>query len=143
MYFHSWEYFIRYFFYITKKKYQKEKNNLFDFDYHPFNITLIYAILPLFIFGYKYLRKQIKLIGKNLTTKQYMSIKEERNKNKQNTKIFYYLDSILRKKIDYKNIFKFFFTKQTPSPIYNFQKYFFYFINLISMSKRYIILNEE
>ena len=104
-------------FYITKRKYQKEKNNIFDFNYHPFNITLIYAILPLFILAYKYLRKQIKLIGKNLTTKQYMSIKEERNKNKQNTKIFYYLDSILQKKIDYKNIFKFFFKKQTPSLI--------------------------
>ena len=58
----------------------------------------------MFIFVSKYLRKQIKLIGKDLTYKQYMSIKEERNNNKNNKEIFYYLDSILKRKVHFKKI---------------------------------------
>ena len=105
-------------FYINLKRHNNEKNNLFNANYHPLNISLIYAVLPLLILVSKYLRKQIKLIGKNLTTKQYFSIKEEKNKNKQNLKVYYYLESILQRKVDYKNIFKFFFKKQSKSLIY-------------------------
>ena len=102
------------FFYINKKKYISIFNNL---EYHPFSISLIYSILPMFIFVNKYLKRQIKLIGKNLTTKQYMSIKEERNKNKNNRDIYNYLDSILQRKIDFKNIYIFLFFKKKKSLI--------------------------
>ena len=103
------------FFYINKKK--KIKIELNDFEYHPFCLLLIYAIIPMFMFVIKYLRRQIKLIGKDLTTKQYMSIKEERNKNKNNKEIYEFLDSILKRKIKFKNIFSFLFKKQKKSLI--------------------------
>ena len=69
------------------------------------------------MFVCKYLRKQLKLIGKNLSTKQYMSIKEERNKNKDNKEIYNYLDSILQKKVEIKNIISFLLKKQSKSLI--------------------------
>ena len=69
------------------------------------------------MFVSKYLRKQIKLIGKGLTTKQFVSIKEERNKNKKNKDIYNYLDSILQRKISFKKILKFFMNKQYKSLI--------------------------
>ena len=103
------------FFYINKKK--KIKIKLNDFEYHPFCLLLIYAIIPMFMFVIKYLRRQIKLIGKDLSTKQYMSIKEERNKNKNNKEIYDYLDSILKRKVKIKNIFSFLFKKQIKSLI--------------------------
>ena len=94
-------------FYIFFHLNKKSNSNYNIFEYHPFCISLIYIILPLFIFVTKYLKKQIKLIGKNLSTKQYMSIKEERNNNKNNKEIYKYLDSILKRKIELKNIFTF------------------------------------
>jgi len=101
-------------FYINKKKYLTffEKS-----EYHPFSLCLVYAIFPMFIFVGNYLRKQIKLIGKNLTYKQYMSIKEERNNNKNNKEIFYYLDSILKRKVYFKNIFNFIISEKKKSLI--------------------------
>ena len=101
-------------FYINKKKFFSELN---IYKYHPFCLTLIYAILPMLMFVCKYLRKQLKLIGKNLSTKQYMSIKEERNKNKDNKDIYNYLDSILQKKVEIKNIISFLLKKQSKSLI--------------------------
>ena len=101
-------------FYINKKKYFTffEKS-----EYHPFSLCLVYAIFPMFIFVGNYLRKQIKLIGKNLTYKQYMSIKEERNNNKNNKEIFYYLDSILKRKVYFKNMFNFIISEKKKSLI--------------------------
>ena len=46
-----------------------------------------------------------------------MSIKEERNKNKNNKEIYDYLDSILKRKVKIKNIFSFLFKKQIKSLI--------------------------
>ena len=101
-------------FYINKNKYYP----LFKkSEYHPFSFCLAYAIFPMFIFVSKYLRKQIKLIGKDLTYKQYMSIKEERNNNKNNKEIFYYLDSILKRKVHFKNIFNFILLEKKKSLI--------------------------
>ena len=105
------------FFYYNKNKNQIEKKFFFDLDYHPLSLCLIYALLPLFLFVCKYLKKQIKLVGKGLTTKQFFSIKEERNSNKKNKEIYDYLDSILKRKVNFKNVFKFFFTKQKKSLI--------------------------
>ena len=102
------------FFYINKRKYFSLFNNL---EYHPFTLSLIYAIMPMFLFVCKNLKRQIKLIGKNLTTKQYMSIKEERNNNKSEREIFDYLDSILKRKVNFKNIFNFLFQKKERSLI--------------------------
>ena len=100
------------FFYLNKKKYFSLFKN---WEYHPFCLGLIFAILPMFMFVGKYLKRQIKLIGKDLTYKQYMSIKEERNKNKNNREIFDYLDSILKRKVKFKNVFNciFFQTKKS------------------------------
>ena len=106
-----------FYFYYNKKKNEIGEKKSIDLKYHPFSICLIYAILPLFMFVSKYLRKQIKLIGKGLTTKQFVSIKEERNKNKKNKDIYNYLDSILQRKISFKKILKFFMNKQYKSLI--------------------------
>ena len=102
------------FFYLNKKKHFSMFQNL---EYHPFCLCLIYAILPMFMFVGKYLKRQIKLIGKDLTYKQYMSIKEERNNNKNNKEIFDYLDSILKRKINFKNVFNFVFFQTKKSLI--------------------------
>ena len=74
-------------------------------------------MLPLFLFVSKYLKKQIKLVGKDLTTKQFVSIKEERNSNKKNKEIYNYLDSILRRKVNFKKVIKFLFSKNIESLI--------------------------
>ena len=102
------------FFYLNKKKYFSLFKN---WEYHPFCLGLIFAILPMFMFVGKYLKRQIKLIGKDLTYKQYMSIKEERNKNKNNREIFDYLDSILKRKVKFKNVFNFIFFQTKKSLI--------------------------
>ena len=102
-------------FFYKKKKNQKNEKKIFDINYHPFSICLIYMILPLLIIVVRYLRKQIKLIGKGLTTKQYVSIREERNANKNNKNIYNYLDSILKRKIRLTNFFYFLMQKQTKS----------------------------
>ena len=96
------------FFYLNKKN----KKQINFFEYHPFCLLLIYAVLPMLLFVIKYLKKQIKLIGKDLSMKQYMSIKEERNKNINNKDVYQYLDSILKRKIKIKNIFYFLIKKQ-------------------------------
>lgn len=101
------------FFYLNKKN----KKQINFFEYHPFCLLLIYAVLPMLLFVIKYLKKQIKLIGKDLSMKQYMSIKEERNKNKNNKDVYQYLDSILKRKIKIKNIFYFLIKKQCKSLI--------------------------
>ena len=74
-------------------------------------------MLPLFLFVSKYLKKQIKLVGKDLTTKQFVSIKEERNSNKKNKEIYNYLDSILKRKVNFKKVIKFLFSKNIESLI--------------------------
>ena len=102
------------FFYLNKKKFFSLFNNL---EYNPFSLSLIYGILPMFMFVSKYLKRQIKLIGKDLTYKQYMSIKEERNNNKNNKEIFNYLDSILKRKVNLKKIFNFIFFQTKKSLI--------------------------
>ena len=108
-----------YFFYNIKKNKTEIKKlyDLFDIEYHPFSICVIYAVLPLFLFVSKYLKKQIKLVGKDLTTKQFVSIKEERNSNKKNKEIYNYLDSILRRKVNFKKVIKFLFSKNIESLI--------------------------
>lgn len=70
-----------------------------------------------FFFVSKYLKKQIKLVGKDLTTKQFVSIKEERNSNKKNKEIYNYLDSILRRKVNFKKVINFLFSKNKESLI--------------------------
>lgn len=108
-----------YFFYNIKKNKTEIKKlyDLFNIEYHPFSICIIYAVLPLFLFVSKYLKKQIKLVGKDLTTKQFVSIKEERNSNKKNKEIYNYLDSILRRKVNFKKVIKFLFSKNKESLI--------------------------
>ena len=106
-----------FFFYYNKNKNELSKKKFIDFEYHPFSICLIYAILPLILFVCKYLRKQIKLIGKGLTTKQYFSIKGEKNSNKNNREVYDYLDSILKREVNFKNVFKFLFSKNKRSLI--------------------------
>ena len=106
-----------FYFYYNKNKNEIEHKKFFDLNYHPFSICLLYAVLPLFLFVGKYLKKQIKLVGKGLTTKQFVSIKEERNKNKKNKYIYNYLDSLLKQKVDFKKVFKFLFSKQKRSLI--------------------------
>jgi palmitoyltransferase ZDHHC9/14/18 len=108
-----------YFFYNIKKNKTQTKKlyDLFNIEYHPFSICIIYAVLPLFLFVSKYLKKQIKLVGKDLTTKQFVSIKEERNSNKKNKEIYNYLDSILRRKVNFKKVIKFLFSKNKESLI--------------------------
>ena len=108
-----------YFFYNIKKNKSGTKKlyELFDIEYHPFSICIIYAVLPLFLFVSKYLKKQIKLVGKDLTYKQFVSIKEERNSNKKNKEIYNYLDSILRRKVNFKKVIKFLFSKNKESLI--------------------------
>jgi hypothetical protein len=108
-----------YFFYNIKKNKTEIKKlyDLFDIEYHPFSICVIYAVLPLFLFVSKYLKKQIKLVGKDLTTKQFVSIKEERNSNKKNKEIYNYLDSILRRKVNFKKVINFLFSKNKESLI--------------------------
>ena len=106
-----------FYFYYNKYKNEIEQKKIFDFIYHPFSLCLIYSILPLLLFVSKYLKKQIKLVGKGLTTKQYFSIKEERNKNKKNKEIYDYLDCILRRKVNFGNIINFFLSKQKKSII--------------------------
>ena len=108
-----------YFYYNIKKNKTEIKKlyDLFIIEYHPFSISIIYAVLPLFLFVSKYLKKQIKLVGKDLTTKQFFSIKEERNRNKKNKEIYEYLDSILKRKVNFKNVIKFIFSKQKNSLI--------------------------
>ena len=111
------------FFYYNRYKNQKGTKNFYSLDFHPFSLCLIYAILPLLLFVSKYLKKQIKLVGKNLTTKQYFSIKEERNKNKKNKEIYDYLDSILKRKVNLINVIKFIFSKQKQSLINTNENY--------------------
>ena len=108
-----------YFYYNIKKNKTETKKlyDLFIIEYHPFSISIIYAVLPLFLFVSKYLKKQIKLVGKDLTTKQFVSIKEERNSNKKNKAIYNYLDSILRRKVNFKKVIKFLFSKNKESLI--------------------------
>ena len=105
------------YFYYNKKTNDVEEKNILNLEYHPFSICLIYAVLPLLLFVSKYLRKQIKLLGKGLTTKQYFSIREERNSNKNNKDIYNYLNSILKRKISFVKILKFFMNKQYKSLI--------------------------
>ena len=106
-----------FYFYYNKYKNEIEPKKIIDFIYHPFSLCLIYSILPLFLFVTKYLKRQIKLVGKGLTTKQFFSIKEERNKNKNNKEIYDYLDFILKTKVNFSNIIEFFFIKQKKSLI--------------------------
>ena len=108
-----------FFFYYNRYKNQNktETKKFYSLDFHPFSLALIYALLPLLLFVSKYLKKQIKLLGKNLTTKQFFSIKEERNRNKKNKDIYEYLDSILKRKVNFKNVIKFIFSKQKNSLI--------------------------
>ena len=105
------------YFYYNKIKNEIGEKNILNLDYHPFSICLIYAVLPLFLFVSKYLRKQIKLLGKGLTTKQFVSIREERNTNKNNKDIYNYLNSILQRKLSFIKIIKFFMNKQYTSLI--------------------------
>lgn len=108
-----------YFYYNIKKSKSGTYKlyDLFDIEYHPFSICIIYAVLPLFLFVSKYLKKQVKLVGKDLTTKQFVSIKEERNSNKKNKEVYNYLDSILRRKVNLKKVIKFLFSKNKESLI--------------------------
>ena len=106
-----------FYFYYNKYKNEIEPKKIIDFTYHPFSLCLIYSILPLLLFVSKYLKKQIKLVGKGLTTKQFVSIKEERNKNIKNKAIYDYLDLILKRKVNYSNIINFFFRKNQKSLI--------------------------
>ena len=106
-----------FYFYYNNIKNVDNNKKLLDFKYHPFSLSLIYSLLPLLIFVGKYLKKQIKLVGKGLTTKQFVSIKEERNNNKKNKEIYDFLDSILKRKVSFNNILKFFYHKENKSLI--------------------------
>lgn len=108
-----------FYFYYNKNKNEITSKKIIDFKYHPFSISLIYSLLPLLLFVSNYLRKQIKLLGKGLSYKQYLSIKEERNNNKKKREIYDYLNSIINRKISFNNIIKFFLSKQTKSLINN------------------------
>ena len=108
-----------FYFYYNKTKNEKEPKKIIDLIYHPFSLCLIYSIIPLLLFVSKYLKKQIKLVGKGLTTKQYFSIKEERNKNKNNKEIYDHLDCVLKRKVSFRNIIDFFLSKQKKSLINN------------------------
>ena len=105
------------YFYYSIHKNRVGPKKIFDFQYHPFSICLIYSLLPLFLFVSKYLKRQFKLVGKGLTMKQFFSIKEERNANKKNKELYDYLDSILKRKVRFKNIIKLLFSKQEKSLI--------------------------
>ena len=94
------------------------KEDKFDREYHPFGIAIAAIDVHLMIFVVCNCVKQIKMIGRGLTIKQYQSIVNQKsNLMKENNQNYTLMDMYLKKKVTIGNIWMFLRRKDRKSLI--------------------------
>lgn len=104
-------------FYINVYKKKKQKIT-FDKGYHPFSIVVISVVVPLMVFVVNNFYKQLIIIGKGLTIKQYDSISNQRREmKKQKNPNYIIMDMYIKAHFSIGNIWQFFRKKNKKSLI--------------------------
>lgn len=95
-------------YYLNLSNFQNKRISIkFFFTHHPFGLSLVCLTLPLFLFAFSNLLKQLSMIGKGLTIKQYRSILKQRDELKKAKKNFSTMDMYLNSKFAFGNIYIF------------------------------------
>lgn len=105
-------------FYINVCKKKKEQNISFDKGYHPFSIVIASVVVPIMLFVVNNFYKQLIMIGKGLTIKQYDSISNQRSEmKKQNNPNYSIMDMYIKAHFSIGNIWLFLRKKNKKSLI--------------------------